>query len=146
MQLAGPWSAAQIDDFLAMAVIPLRLGVLASDGAPLVLSLWFLPLDGALWCATPRHAHVATLLQRNAKCAFEIAADQPPYKGVRGKGIASLHDDRGADVLQQLLQRYAIAPASKLSQLLTGRAELETAIRIRPDRITSWDFTERMTG
>jgi nitroimidazol reductase NimA-like FMN-containing flavoprotein (pyridoxamine 5'-phosphate oxidase superfamily) len=146
MRLAGPWSARQIDDFLTAAIIPVRLGAVAADGAPLVVSLWFVPLDGAIWCATPHSAHVAGLLRRQPRCAFEIAGDHAPYKGVRGQAIASLHEARGPEILQRLLTRYAIAPSSKLNQMLTKRAANETAICLEPQRLTSWDFTERMTG
>jgi Pyridoxamine 5'-phosphate oxidase len=146
MRLTGPWSTAEIDGFLAASIIPLRLAVVTGSGEPLVLSLWFIPLEGALWCATPRTALVAGALRANPRCAFEVAGDQPPYKGVRGQANVKLHDDRGADILRRMLYRYAIAPDGKLGRMLIARAGNETALRIEPHRMTSWDFTGRMTG
>jgi hypothetical protein len=29
-----------------------------------------------------------------------------PYRGVRGTGVATLHDDRGEDILRVLIERY----------------------------------------
>jgi hypothetical protein len=113
MHLQGPWSADEIGAFLQASVIPLRLGVVRPEGTPLVLSLWFVPQDGALCCATNREAYVEKLLRRKPRCAFEVAA---------------------------------IAPTSKLGRMLLARAENETAIQIVPDRMTSWDFTARMSA
>lgn len=145
MRVKGPWSAQEIEGFLAATVIPMRLAVVTSQGDPLVLSLWFLPLDGALWCACNRHAQTARILRANPRCAFEIAGDRPPYRGVRGKGSTSLHDDKGPDVLARLMTRYGIGATTRLGRFLTLRAGDETAVRIVPRSLMSWDFTERMT-
>jgi nitroimidazol reductase NimA-like FMN-containing flavoprotein (pyridoxamine 5'-phosphate oxidase superfamily) len=146
MHIKGPWSAEQTKTFLEGANIPMRLAAAGADGGPIVLSLWFLPQDGEFWCATNRKAHIVKVLRKNPKCAFEIAGDRPPYRGVRGQGNASLHDDRGAEILDKLLARYAIQPSSKLGKFLAKNAAEETAIRIVPQSLMSWDFTERMTG
>ena len=146
MDIRGCWNAGQVAAFAEQAVIPLRLAVNDRGGFPLVLSLWFLPLDGALWCATRPQAHVMQRLAADPCCAFEIAADTPPYRGIRGKGKASLHPERGADMLRALMGRYGIAPASGLAAKLLARAQDEVAIRIVPERLTSWDFSRRMAG
>lgn len=145
MRLSGPWNETQVAQHLAGAVIPLRLAVLGRDGGPMVLSLWFLPeADGSLWCATPETARVVAALRRDPRAGFEVAADQPPYRGVRGRGRASLHPERGAEILARLLDRYGIPPQSRLHRTLSARAATEMAICLRPDRLTSWDFSQRM--
>ena len=145
MRLEGPWSGEQIAIFLDATIIPLRLGIVRPDGTPVVLSLWFVPLDGALCCATSRDAYIVDLLRREPRCAFEVASDMPPYKGVRGQGRASLDEDQGATILERLLHRYAVAPSSRLGRTLLERAHNEMAIRIAPYSMMSWDFTSRMT-
>ena len=50
MRRQGPFSREQIDAHLHEAVVPLRLACADAVGHPLVLSLWFLWSDGALWC------------------------------------------------------------------------------------------------
>lgn len=145
MRLNGPWSATQISAFLDSSIIPLRLAVMHPDGGPLVLSLWFQPDGDGLWCATSRSAFVASALRRDARCAFEVASEVPPYRGVRGQATAILHDDRGESTLQRLLARYGFAPTSKLGRTLLARAQNETAIQIRPHKMSSWDFSSRMS-
>jgi nitroimidazol reductase NimA-like FMN-containing flavoprotein (pyridoxamine 5'-phosphate oxidase superfamily) len=146
MQPAGVWTEKQVAAFLEGAVIPLRLAVRDEAGDPLVLSVWFLADAGCLWCATNRNARLIRYLEREPRCGFEIAADAPPYRGVRGQGRASLHPEQGEAILRRLLERYAIDPASGLARMLIAKAEQEVAIRITPERLTSWDFSRRMQG
>lgn len=140
------WTETQIAAFMAESCIPLRLAVNDSTGCPLVLSLWFLYDDGTIWCATQANAHVIGLLEKEQRCGFEVAGDLPPYRGVRGKGRASLHPEHGGAILKRLLDRYGIASNSKLASGLLSKLDQEVAIRIAPDRFSSWDFSRRMKG
>jgi nitroimidazol reductase NimA-like FMN-containing flavoprotein (pyridoxamine 5'-phosphate oxidase superfamily) len=146
MRPTGVWTEQQVAAFLEEAVIPIRLAVGDETGGPLVLSVWFVPDAGGLWCATNRGARLIRYLESDPRCGFEIAADAPPYRGVRGQGQASLHPEQGEAILRRLLSRYAIDPASGLARMLLAKAEQEVAIRITPERLTSWDFSRRMQG
>jgi hypothetical protein len=140
----GPWSGHEAAAFLARARVPLRLACHGAAGHPLLASLWFLPEGDRLWCATQRSARVAQLLRRDARCAFEVAEDALPYRGLRGQGHATLHDERGPRVLESLIERYLPDPGSEFAAWLRRRAASETAICIEPTRVLSWDFRERM--
>jgi len=144
--MSGCWTEAQITAFMIKSQIPVRLAVRDQTGCPLVMSLWYLYEGGAIWCATNENARVIRFLTLDPRCGFEIAGDTPPYRGVRGKGQASLHPEHGGKVLKQLLERYEISSNSKLAAMLLSRIDQEVAIRIEPDRISSWDFSERMKG
>lgn len=145
IKLRGAWSGPDIAAFLLDSVIPIRLAVLDSAGSPWVLSLWFLHENGQLWCATNRKAKLVSYLQADPQCGFEIAGERPPYRGVRGKGMAAIVPERGADTLMRLLHRYGIDPASTLAQKLLAKADEEVAIAITPSAMSSWDFTTRMS-
>jgi len=144
MKISGAWSEAQIASFVDQAVIPLRLAVSGGGGIPLPLSLWFLRIDRALWCATNGNAQLVRYLKADARCGFELAGDAPPYRGVRGQACASLHPAEGGAILARLLARYSIDTSSRLARMLTAKADQEVAIRIEPRWITSWDFSYRM--
>jgi hypothetical protein len=144
MKRKGPWSNHEIERFLQQTRIPLRLACNGASGHPVIASLWFLPLDGAIWCATQRTASVVSLLRRDRRCSFEVAPETPPYRGVRGRGVAELHDERGAEILQLLIDRYLQDPTSQFARWLRSRARNETAIAIEPLTLLSWDFRERM--
>lgn len=144
MNLRGPWSRSEVDAFLDEARVPVRLAAYGSSGHPVLATLWFVPLDGSLWCATQQSARIASHLERDPRCAFEVSREAPPYRGVRGQANARIDASRGQEVLRQLLDRYDQA-GSKLSALLLERVESEVAIAIEPRSLTSWDFTQRMT-
>lgn len=143
--LSGPWSPDAIERHLAGAVVPLRLASIGADGFPVVQSLWFLHEEGALWCATQRSAHVVRRLSRDPRCGFEIAADRIPYRGVRGRATASIVPERGGEMLRRLLERYTGGTSSKLAERLLARVDDEVALRLADLRVSSWDFTARMT-
>src|SRR5512139_890879 len=104
--IAGPWSLGDIETYLAEAAVPIRLAYLGRSGWPTVQSLWYLYDAGALWCATQATARIVWHLTRDARCAFEIAPNQPPYRGVRGRGRAAIDTTNGPAILRALIRRY----------------------------------------
>ena len=144
MRRKGPWSTEQIHRFLEDARIPVRLACNGPSGCPMLASLWFVPLDGTLWCATQRGSSVVSHLSRDPRCGFEVSVEAPPYVGVRGSGRASLHDDRGEEILRLLIDRYLGDTGSDLASFLLSRVASETAIAIEPQALYSWDYRERM--
>lgn len=144
MKPRGPWSAEETSRFLTETRVPLRIACNGTSGHPVMASLWFVAIDGALWCAMQRSARVASLLARDPRCAFEVSVEDPPYRGVRGSGLAIVHADRGEVVLRQLIARYLGDFDSKLSRLLLARIETEVAVEITPSKVFSWDYRERM--
>jgi nitroimidazol reductase NimA-like FMN-containing flavoprotein (pyridoxamine 5'-phosphate oxidase superfamily) len=144
MRRKGPWSTEQIERFLEESRAPIRLACNGVSGHPVLASLWFVPLDGKLWCATQRTASVVSHLSRDPRCAFEVSVESPPYCGVRGQGLATLHDDRGEEILRVLIDRYLGDSTSRLARFLLARVEHETAIAIEPQTLVSWDYRERM--
>lgn len=146
LRAGSAWTAAQIERFLHESRIPVRLGCLTGNGVPLVCSLWYLYDDAAIWCATVRDAHVAEILAARPSCAFEVAGDLMPYRGVRGQGRATIVAEMGPAVLERLVDRYLGTRDSKFAQWLLARVADEVAIRIEPDWLTAWDFSRRMTA
>ena len=144
MRQKGPWSTDQIQHFLQDVRIPLRIACNGASGFPVLASLWFVPEGGKLWCATQRGSSVVSLLSRDSRCAFEVSVEMPPYRGVRGTGVATLHDDRGEEILRVLIERYLGDEDSKLAKFLLARVDRETALAIEPHTLVSWDYRERM--
>ena len=141
---SGPWSPAEIQAFLDDASIPIRLATAGSY--PMVQSLWFLREGEALWCATQATAVVARRLSADDRCGFEVAADAPPYRGVRGTGRVTLDAAEAHRVLPLLIAKYLGPEPTALSARLLAGLENEVAIRIDHLCVSTWDYTARMTA
>jgi hypothetical protein len=131
-------------EFLERAKIPLRLAAIKPSGWPAVISLWFVLMDGKLWCATQSEAKIVSYVRAEPRCAFEVAPDQPPYRGVRGSANAVINEEQGEEILRTLLDRYLGGTDSPLAHNLLSKAEDEVAIEIRPVSIHTWDYRKRM--
>jgi len=142
-QTTGPWDQHQISEFLDNARIPIRVSSMGSNG-PIVQSLWFLFNGEAIWCATQASSVLAQRLGVDSRIGFEVAADQEPYRGVRGTGQATIHPDLAEGTLRRLIQKYQGDDETELSRWLLSRLDKEVAIRISPTRLATWDFSGRM--
>ena len=143
-RLRGPWSLDEIRRYLDATVIPVRLAAEAPSGWPLVVSVWFAREGGELLCATSPNSALVLALDRRPRCAFEVAADEPPYRGVRGRAEVVIDHDAGAETLERLLIRYLGRLDGPLARRLLKRSADEVCLRLRPVSLSSWDYTARM--
>lgn len=130
--------------YLDKVRVPMRIGCTTESSWPVVLSLWFTHRDGKLYCATQESARVVSYLRANPKCAFEIAADTPPYCGVRGQALASVDKTLGPEILEELIYRYLGEKENPLARKLLDKLETEVAIILKPVNYFSWDYSSRM--
>lgn len=145
MKISGPWSNEQISRFLKSSDLPVRIATGGPHGWPAIVSLWYLYEEGFLWCATTKTARTLRRLGEDARCGFEISTSTAPYCGVRGQGRARVMPERGARVLEKLVDRYLNSRHTPFAHWLLSRSESEVAIRIEPKLLTSWDYSGRMS-
>ena len=100
------WDINQIEQFLKSAVLPARISCITTDGYPHIMSLWFLYDSQCLYCSVQRRTLISKWLQNNPLCGFEIAGDNAPYKGVRGRGKVSITGAVNNPVLPLLVDKY----------------------------------------
>lgn len=143
MNLTGPWDRARVDEFLADTPIPVRIGCRTPAGDPWMVSLWF-RWDGAIHCATGADADVVEFLELDDHVSFEISTNDPPYKGVRGRGRVAVSPDEDKRLLRSLLKRYLGGTENDLGDRLLRPDRGEVHVRIEPERLHSWDFTGSM--
>jgi nitroimidazol reductase NimA-like FMN-containing flavoprotein (pyridoxamine 5'-phosphate oxidase superfamily) len=123
--------------------IPIRLACIKPNGMPSIVSLWYIPIDGKIYCATQKSAKIVSYLEKNPLCGFEIAGDNPPYKGTRGEGTVEILD-KGKEILSMLIQKYLGEKNSILSKFLRDNSKTEVAIQISPQKIFHYDYSKRM--
>lgn len=131
------------EKFLSETSIPVRLSCLTPEGWPMIVSLWYLYSDGKLFCSTQKSSKLVQFLMQNPRCAFEVAPETPPYRGIRGKGTVELREDGAIETLEKLIDRYLGGRDSSLAQYLLSRDD-EVEIVISPKKLYTWDYSDRM--
>lgn len=149
MKRTGPWSASEAAAYLRETTVPVRLSCRTPDDHPWMLSLWYEWVerpDGTpeLRCATGADADVVRYLRGDPEVAFEVSENDPPYCGVRGRGTATIEPDEDKTLLRSLLERYLGGTDNELGTKLLSADREEVRIRVTPERLHTWDFTERM--
>jgi nitroimidazol reductase NimA-like FMN-containing flavoprotein (pyridoxamine 5'-phosphate oxidase superfamily) len=144
MRVSGTWDEPRTRDYLRTAVVPARLATHTPSGGLWMLSLWYTFVDGSLQCATSADADVVGYLRADPEVAFEVSTNEPPYRGVRGAGEATVEPDPEKALLRELLERYLGGTDSALAADLLDPDRDEVRIRVEPERVYSWDFTDRM--
>lgn len=134
----------EIDKLIPDPKIPIRIAFMKSTNLPAVISLWYVCRDGKIYCATQKTAKIVSYLQKNPVCGFEIAADKPPYKGVRGEGAVKILNETGVYILDILIDKYLGEKESTLSKFLKSNSKDEVAIEITPQKIIHYDYSKRM--
>ncbi len=129
--------------FLESSTIPIRISVQDGD-YPLICSVWYECLDGNLCIVSHKDSRLAQLLQANGRCAFEIAPNDPPYCGVRGKADVTTSNTGAEPILKRVIERYLGNTNQRLADWLLGRVADELVFTLEPTWATSWDYGSRM--
>jgi nitroimidazol reductase NimA-like FMN-containing flavoprotein (pyridoxamine 5'-phosphate oxidase superfamily) len=138
------WTEGEIEVFLAAAKTPMRLAFNDRDGFPGVCSLWFYFDEGCFWAASHKNSHVIKMLKQSGKVSLEVATNEYPYKGVRGKANVELTTDGASAVLNRLIDRYLVDGNNKLADWLLSRVADEYVLKVTPHTLNAWDFSSRM--
>ncbi|WP_434522181.1 pyridoxamine 5'-phosphate oxidase family protein [Halorubrum sp. AS12] len=160
MDPTGPWDRDRVDEFLADARVPVRLGCRTPSDHPWIVSLWFAwdpdagvggdaeaesdGPAGAIRCATSASADLVEFVDHDDHVSFDVSTNDPPYKGVRGRGRATVVPDDDKRLLRSLLTKYLGGTDNATGDRLLRPDREEVEIRIAPERLHAWDYSERM--
>ncbi|WP_424015447.1 pyridoxamine 5'-phosphate oxidase family protein [Halorubrum xinjiangense] len=154
MDSTGPWDRDRVDEFLADARVPVRLGCRTPSDRPWIVSLWFAwdadagsasdEPTGAIRCATSANADLVEFVEHDDEVSFDVSTNDPPYKGIRGRGRATVVPDEEKRLLRSLLTKYLGGTDNATAERLLRPERDEVEIRIEPERLHAWDYTERM--
>jgi len=140
----GVWSEDEVASFLQEVRIPMRIATRRSDDSLWPVAIWYRYRNGVFEAATQTTADLVHILENDPNVGFDISTNEVPYRGIRGTGTAVLSNDGGQEVLRDLVHRYLGGTDSSLAQRLLSDDRQEVLIRIDPDVIYSWDYTDRM--
>lgn len=136
-------SEAEISAFLAEAH-SLQVATIGKDGAPHLTTVWFAVHDGAILFETYGKSQKVVNLQRDPRIAV-LAEDGRTYDQLRGVSINGtaevIEDNPERTALMRVLidHHFPGQDAQSLDKMAARMAEKRVVIRVKPDKIMSWD-------
>lgn len=120
-------------------------------GYPHPVAMWYLAApDGAVVMTTFRKSQKSVNLRRDPRCSLllESGRTYPELKGLIIRGRAEIEDDteRVLDVLEAIQRKYNPGHVEGLRDMLRGQASKRCLIRVRPERVSSWDHAKLGAG
>jgi general stress protein 26 len=148
--IPNPITEAEVEKFLE-SKLNIQLATIDEKGYPNIQPLWFHydKESGKIYIATHKMAKKIQNIQKNPdKIYFSIDDENFPYKGVKGRGEASLSEDRkkNTEVMEKVNLKYLGTLEHPLAKMLMERAEdgTELVVEITPKVFSAWDFGKAM--
>jgi len=121
------------------------LSTLDRHGYPHSVAMWYVvDPDGTVLMTTFAKSQKALNLGRNPRCALLVESGRTyeELKGLLIRGRATLEQDeeKVLDVLEKVHTKYNTpGPTEGLREAMRGQARKRVVIRVRPERVSSWD-------
>lgn len=133
---------AEIEQYLERS----RTMVLATNGPsghPHTVAMWYAVVDGDIWFETKAKSQKAANLRRDPKvtCLVEDGHTYDTLRGVAFEGTAEITDDPDAlwKVGVSVWERYNGPYTEEMKPLVEFMLHKRVAVRVRTDRVRSWD-------
>ena len=120
------------------------LSTLDRQGYPHSVAMWYVvDPDGTVLMTTFAKSQKALNLRRDPRCSLLVESGRK-YKDLKGllvRGRATLEADteRVLDLLERVHEKYNRGPAAGLRDAMRHQASKRVLIRVRPERVSSWD-------
>lgn len=149
-EMPNPVTEAEVERFLE-SKLNIQLATIDEQGYPNIQPLWFYhdKESGKIYIATHKASKKIQNIQKNkGKIYFSIDDENFPYKGVKGRGEASMSEDKQKNMklMERINLKYLGTLEHPLAKMLMERAEDETelVIEITPKFYSAWDFGKAM--
>ena len=146
---ADPWGRAMSEketlEFLQNEPLLMRIGVIDTDGYPLVHPVWFIYENEKFMLVSERNSAKVKILQKNSKVYFivdKVTKENGPC-GVRGRGKAKIVDD--ADYAQEVTQKQLLwymgsLEGSVAKQLMESAKTDMVVVEVYPKFLGTWRY------
>jgi len=120
------------------------LSTLDRQGYPHSVAMWYVvDPDGTVLMTTFAKSQKALNLRRDPRCSLLVESGRKyeDLKGLLVRGRATLEADteRVLDLLERVHEKYNRGPAAGLRDAMRHQASKRVLIRVRPERVSSWD-------
>jgi general stress protein 26 len=145
----APLSEQETVDFLTKGKLIIHLGTLDEKGHPNVHPTWYYYDTGndRIYVETSKRAKKTYNLRNNENIYFCIDDPNPPYKGVRGKGNARIHEDINFNVpiTEKIMIKYLGNLEHPMAYALLNMQKQGQSVilEIKPKYYSTWDDSKK---
>ena len=119
------------------------MSTVGPTGTPHLTAMWFALLDGEIWFETKAQSQKAINLRRDDRITVmaEAGLTYDTLRGVSIEGRAEIVDDHDQlfAVARSVWERYTGPYTDDMSSAIEALMAKRVAVRVRPERIRSWD-------
>lgn len=139
----------QTNAFLQNSKLNLLLGTIDKTMEPNVHPVWFLFQNGKLYVETSKTSKKAKNIHEKNTVYFCIDDEKIPYKGVRGKGKVTIHDDPqfNLPIAEKIMLKYTGSLNNEVARFLLDGVKngFSVILEISPDYFSTWDHSTGFT-
>ena len=140
---------SQVLEFLE-SKLNLLLGTADRNGQPYVHPVWFFFEDRKFFIETSKSSKKVHNVQNNNNVYFCIDDETMPYKGVRGKGTATILEDikKNLPIAEKIMIKYTGSIDNEIAKfLLDGvKNRFSVLLEITPKYFSTWDHSTGITS
>jgi len=144
--LGSVMTVKETKNFLSHQKLFARIGSIDKYGDPNVHPVWYYFDNNKIYFETGKDTRKAQNIKNRDKIYFCIDDDSAPYKGVRGKGTASIIYDvnKSLSFLEKILLKYTGNLENKIAKFLLDSVKNEESviIEITPRFFATWDHSK----
>ena len=138
-------SEPQVIEFLKNSKLNLLLGTKDENEEPNVHPVWFYYENGKLYVETSKTAKKAKNLSKNKIVYFCIDDEKLPYKGVRGKAVATTIEDisKILPIAEKIMTKYTGDLENKVAKILLDGVKNGSSVlvELEPKYYATWDHS-----
>ncbi|MPZ07502.1 MAG: pyridoxamine 5'-phosphate oxidase family protein [Nitrososphaeraceae archaeon] len=145
----APLSEQETVDFLKAGKLNIHLGTVDEKGHANIHPAWYYydSENNRIYIETSKQAKKTYNLRKNENVYFCIDDPNPPYKGVRGKGSAKIHEDINFNVpiAEKIMVRYLGNIEHPMAQELIDAIKngQSVVLEISPKYYSTWDYSKQ---
>ncbi len=143
----GPMTKVEVDRFLE-SKLNVQLATIDKKGDPNIQPIWFHhdKNDNKLYLMTRKTTKKVGNVRNNPNVYFSIDDENFPYKGVKGKGTATISEDSSkvVPIVEKINRKYLGTLDHPLAKMILEAAKNgdEVLIEISPKFFSTWDFAK----
>ena len=140
----------QAVEFLSKGKLNLQLATIDKDGEPNIHPVWYYYENGKLFVETGKKSKKVQNIRKKNTVYFCVDDEQMPYRGVRGKGTAKIHEDisHNMPITEKIMIKYTDNLENEVAKfLLDGvRNGFSVILEITPKYYSTWDHSAGITA